>query len=97
MPYHLATPQQAVPCEGERALIAARDACKEEMGSGSTSAIWGAMTEPSIRDFHAHIYYDPEQVDRAPRWPPRRSSASPSRSAISTSALLDRTRAEAAS
>jgi DOPA 4,5-dioxygenase len=23
------------------------------------------MTEPSIRDFHAHIYYDPEEVDRA--------------------------------
>jgi aromatic ring-cleaving dioxygenase len=23
------------------------------------------MTEPSIRDFHAHIYYDPEQVERA--------------------------------
>ena len=25
------------------------------------------MTEPSIRDFHAHIYYDPEQVDDARR------------------------------
>ena len=24
-----------------------------------------AMTEPSIRDFHAHIYYDPDQVDQA--------------------------------
>jgi aromatic ring-cleaving dioxygenase len=23
------------------------------------------MTEPSIRDFHAHIYYDPEQVELA--------------------------------
>ena len=23
------------------------------------------MTESSIRDFHAHIYYDPEEVDRA--------------------------------
>jgi DOPA 4,5-dioxygenase len=23
------------------------------------------MTEPSIRDFHAHIYYDPGEVDRA--------------------------------
>ena len=23
------------------------------------------MTEPSIRDFHAHIYYDPDQVDQA--------------------------------
>lgn len=23
------------------------------------------MTEPSIRDFHAHIYYDPEQVEQA--------------------------------
>lgn len=25
------------------------------------------MTEPTIRDFHAHIYYDPEQVDDARR------------------------------
>jgi aromatic ring-cleaving dioxygenase len=23
------------------------------------------MAEPRIRDFHAHIYYDPEEVDRA--------------------------------
>jgi aromatic ring-cleaving dioxygenase len=23
------------------------------------------MTEPSIRDFHAHIYYDAEEVERA--------------------------------
>jgi DOPA 4,5-dioxygenase len=23
------------------------------------------MPEPSIRDFHAHIYYDPEDIDRA--------------------------------
>lgn len=23
------------------------------------------MSEPAIRDFHAHIYYDPEQVDLA--------------------------------
>jgi DOPA 4,5-dioxygenase len=23
------------------------------------------MSEPSIRDFHAHIYYDPEEVDLA--------------------------------
>lgn len=23
------------------------------------------MTESAIRDFHAHIYYDPEEVDRA--------------------------------
>jgi len=23
------------------------------------------MTEPSIRDFHAHIYYDPAEVDQA--------------------------------
>jgi aromatic ring-cleaving dioxygenase len=27
----------------------------------------GPMSEPSIRDFHAHIYYDPEQVDEARR------------------------------
>jgi aromatic ring-cleaving dioxygenase len=25
------------------------------------------MTEPSIRDFHAHIYYDPDQVELAKR------------------------------
>ena len=25
------------------------------------------MAEPSIRDFHAHIYYDPEEVERAKR------------------------------
>ena len=23
------------------------------------------MAEPSIRDFHAHIYYDPEEVEQA--------------------------------
>ena len=23
------------------------------------------MTEPTIRDFHAHLYYDPEEVDLA--------------------------------
>jgi len=23
------------------------------------------MAEPTIRDFHAHIYYDPEQVEQA--------------------------------
>jgi len=23
------------------------------------------VTEPGIRDFHAHIYYDPEEVERA--------------------------------
>ena len=23
------------------------------------------MTDPAIRDFHAHIYYDPEQVEQA--------------------------------
>jgi aromatic ring-cleaving dioxygenase len=25
------------------------------------------MTEPSIRDFHAHIYYDPDEVELARR------------------------------
>jgi aromatic ring-cleaving dioxygenase len=25
------------------------------------------MSEPSIRDFHAHIYYDPEEVELAKR------------------------------
>ena len=49
---------------------------KRRWGPGLNVAIWGAMSEPSIRDFHAHIYYDPEQVDDARRWPPRPSSAS---------------------
>ncbi len=40
---------------------------KRRWGPGLNVAIWGAMTEPSIRDFHAHIYYDPEQVDDARR------------------------------
>ena len=27
----------------------------------------GPMSEQSIRDFHAHIYYDPEEVEQAKR------------------------------
>lgn len=37
------------------------------MGPKDQSRYKHAMTEPSIRDFHAHIYYDPEQVDEARR------------------------------
>ena len=35
------------------------------MGSRRLSRYTAHMAEPSIRDFHAHIYYDPEKVDRA--------------------------------
>ena len=35
------------------------------MGSPAHSGYRQAMSEPSIRDFHAHIYYDPEQVEVA--------------------------------
>jgi aromatic ring-cleaving dioxygenase len=35
------------------------------MGCGAHSGYSGRMTEPSIRDFHAHIYYEPEQVELA--------------------------------
>jgi aromatic ring-cleaving dioxygenase len=35
------------------------------MGCNAHSGYSGRMTEPSIRDFHAHIYYDPEQVELA--------------------------------
>ncbi len=36
-----------------------------EMGPRAALRYGAAMTEPSIRDFHAHIYYDPEEVERA--------------------------------
>src|SRR5438445_13901387 len=35
------------------------------MGPATEKRYGRAMTEPSIRDFHAHIYYDPEQVELA--------------------------------
>ena len=35
------------------------------MGSRLQSRYRSRMTEPRIRDFHAHIYYDPEEVGRA--------------------------------
>ena len=35
------------------------------MGSLARSCYSQTMSEPSIRDFHAHIYYDPEEVDQA--------------------------------
>jgi aromatic ring-cleaving dioxygenase len=36
-----------------------------EVGVRQPHRYMRSMTEPSIRDFHAHIYYDPEEVDRA--------------------------------
>ena len=35
------------------------------MGPAPDSRYRRRMAEPRIRDFHAHIYYDPEEVDRA--------------------------------
>ena len=35
------------------------------MGIASGAAYINLMAEPAIRDFHAHIYYDPEEVDTA--------------------------------
>src|SRR5437868_7508676 len=35
------------------------------MGLRSGARYSAAMTEASIRDFHAHIYYDPGQVEQA--------------------------------
>jgi aromatic ring-cleaving dioxygenase len=35
------------------------------MGLVGRSRYSSLMSEPEIRGFHAHIYYDPEQVDRA--------------------------------
>ena len=35
------------------------------MGPRAGLRYGAAMTEPSIRNFHAHIYYDPEEVERA--------------------------------
>jgi aromatic ring-cleaving dioxygenase len=36
-----------------------------EVGVQGTPPYIAGMTEPSIRDFHAHIYYDPEDVEEA--------------------------------
>ena len=36
-----------------------------EMGPRAGLRYDAAMSEPSIREFHAHIYYDPEEVERA--------------------------------
>ena len=35
------------------------------MGPRAALRYGAPMTEPSIRDFHAHIYYDPEEVEHA--------------------------------
>jgi aromatic ring-cleaving dioxygenase len=37
------------------------------MGCRRRTSYDGGMNEPSIRDFHAHIYYDPEEVELAKR------------------------------
>ena len=35
------------------------------MGSRVHSRYSAAMSEPAIQNFHAHIYYDPDQVEQA--------------------------------
>ena len=35
------------------------------MGCSARLSYRRRMSEPSIRDFHAHIYYEPEEVDQA--------------------------------
>src|SRR4051794_9582563 len=35
------------------------------MGTAGQAHYIATMAEPSIRDFHAHIYFDPEQVEFA--------------------------------
>ena len=35
------------------------------MGSRGAMRYDEAMSEPSIQNFHAHIYYDPQEVERA--------------------------------
>src|SRR5512132_3417614 len=50
---------------GEPALIAARRALQRGMGRSLPTHYVTTMAEPSIRDFHAHIYYDPEEVEHA--------------------------------
>jgi aromatic ring-cleaving dioxygenase len=38
-----------------------------EVGVPATKRYRPGMTEPGIRNFHAHIYYDPEGVEQAKR------------------------------
>lgn len=40
---------------------------EEEMGYEALLVYRSRMAEASIRDFHAHIYYDPEEVELAKR------------------------------
>lgn len=42
-------------------------AAKGRWGARAKRAISRGMSEPGIRDFHAHIYYDPDEVDEARR------------------------------
>ena len=71
MPYHLATPQQATAYAGEAALIPAVAAKKRAgrriaaLECARANAKLAPMTEPMIRDFHAHIYFDAAEVERA--------------------------------
>lgn len=38
-----------------------------EVGVRRARGYTAPMTQPSIRDFHAHIYYDPDEVEQAKR------------------------------
>jgi aromatic ring-cleaving dioxygenase len=59
VPYHLATPQQAHP-HVRKSGVYTGDA-------RGWKAYSNPMAELAIRDFHAHIYYDPEEVEDARR------------------------------
>jgi aromatic ring-cleaving dioxygenase len=48
-----------------RRLYPRRPQLKEAMGCSFQKRYGAAMAESSIRDFHAHIYYDPEEVELA--------------------------------
>jgi aromatic ring-cleaving dioxygenase len=50
---------------GKRRLYRANGELEVAMGIAPGAHYISAMTEPAIRDFHAHIYYDPEQVEQA--------------------------------
>src|ERR1700745_263910 len=49
----------------KRRLYRRSGALEGEMGSCAPTRYNAAMPELSIRDFHAHIYYNPEQVELA--------------------------------
>jgi aromatic ring-cleaving dioxygenase len=66
VPYHLATPQQALaPLREKRRLYRPSPALEGWMGSRGGNGYDVGMSEASILNFHAHLYYDPDQVELA--------------------------------